>query len=252
MNRIPVLVDAKCNLEHPIGYIYLTINRINGHKYVGKHCCTRPEKDTYYLGSGVIFLKALSKYGSHNFDNYVLEWFDNVEQLNQAEIIWIKEFDAVKSSNFYNLRTGGEGFSSEDIKLFWELGMFKDISGENNPSKSKETRQKLSIATTQYYEQHPEIKAIRGEKHKKFWKEHREVFPQCRTGKDSPFYNSGSPVLCVETQMLFCNANRAADWVKDNYQNYPKASGSKIRDCCKGRCKTAYKFHWEYPQNISN
>ena len=43
--------------------IYKTTNLINGKIYIGQDSKNNPK----YLGSGVIFLKAIKKYGKENF-----------------------------------------------------------------------------------------------------------------------------------------------------------------------------------------
>ena len=56
-------------IEGMYGYIYLTINLINGKKYIGKHY---GELDDSYLGSGTILQKAINKYGKQNFKKEIL------------------------------------------------------------------------------------------------------------------------------------------------------------------------------------
>ena len=46
-----------------IGFIYLWINKITGKKYVGLHVGLPADK---YVGSGVIFKRAVEKYGIEN------------------------------------------------------------------------------------------------------------------------------------------------------------------------------------------
>ena len=50
-------------------YIYLTTNKINGMKYIGKHY---GELDDSYLGSGKILKRAIEKYGKENFEKSIL------------------------------------------------------------------------------------------------------------------------------------------------------------------------------------
>ena len=58
-------------------YIYLTINLINGKKYIGKHY---GELDDSYLGSGTILQKAINKYGKQNFKKEILYISKNEEE----------------------------------------------------------------------------------------------------------------------------------------------------------------------------
>lgn len=86
--------------------IYQTTNLINGKKYIGKHSTSNP--DDAYLGSGNGLRKAIRKYGVENFSKTVLFDFDTEEEMNQKEIelVTIKE---VKSQDYYNQSTGGQG-----------------------------------------------------------------------------------------------------------------------------------------------
>lgn len=243
--RIPIITQDVRPSDDSVGYIYLTINLVNYKKYVGKHYVGIPHKDKSYLGSGKGIQNAVKKYGKNQFVNWIVDWASSEEELNLKEIQWISEFNAVKSLNFYNIHLGGEGFSSEDLRKFWKDGLYPDISGDKNPSKQYVVRQKLSQSTKEYHENHPEEQEQRL---KKAWKSHRECFKQCRFGEDSPFYNRGQQVICVETGVVFPNANRAAEWVTQEFSYKSKNGGSKIRQCCKHEkgFNKAFGYHWEY------
>lgn len=92
------------------GYIYKTTNLINGKIYIGQH--KKSFFDPKYKGSGKIFQEALKKYGKENFEVIMLEAFDTFEELNAAEIRYIKMFDARNSDLGYNLAEGGNLFSN--------------------------------------------------------------------------------------------------------------------------------------------
>ena len=84
-----------------IGFIYLWINKINGKKYVGLHV---GDEDDGYVGSGVVFKKAVKKYGIDCFERVVLHReYISEESLYQKEFDIINELNAVFSLEFYNL-----------------------------------------------------------------------------------------------------------------------------------------------------
>lgn len=87
------------------GYIYITINLINGKKYIGQ------KKSTYfqenYKGSGRALKQAFSKYGFDNFKVELIEECNSQEELNNRERYWIKKHNAVESRDYYNLCNGG-------------------------------------------------------------------------------------------------------------------------------------------------
>lgn len=87
------------------GYIYLTENLINHKKYIGQH--KSEEWDDKYIGSGKIISQSIQKYGFENFTCSLLQECDSEDSLNDAEYYWINKYDAVNSSEFYNLVAGG-------------------------------------------------------------------------------------------------------------------------------------------------
>lgn len=139
MNKQPIIVNRKpivvpriidCPFEHPYGYIYMYVNKINGHKYIGKHRFSKPYIDPNYHGSGKHWKNALKKYGKNNFEQEILFWLEynsdltekeHNDILNQQEIFFISLLGTFEDSNHYNETPGGDGMASELI------------SGELNP-----------------------------------------------------------------------------------------------------------------------
>lgn len=89
------------------GFIYLTTNLINNKKYIGKKKYTYGWED--YLGSGKKLALAIEKYGKENFRREIICECQNEEELNTMEKFYIKEYNAVKSNEFYNMSAGGNG-----------------------------------------------------------------------------------------------------------------------------------------------
>lgn len=134
--------------------VYKTTNLINGKIYVGVHGCNDVEDS--YLGSGHLILKAIKKYGKHNFKKEILSVFDNIEDAfrRESEIV---DLDFVSQAYTYNLMTGG--------------GVGRTVS--------EETRRKLSEAS-------------RGRN--SYWygreitDEHRKNLSIAKSGKNHPMY----------------------------------------------------------------
>ena len=99
--------------------IYLTVNKINGKKYIGKHVTKDPQDS--YLGSGIILSNAIKKYGKDNFEKHVLYIFESEVEMNlkESELITL---DIVNSSEYYNCALGGKGGA---IVLFPEHPLYK-------------------------------------------------------------------------------------------------------------------------------
>lgn len=85
--------------------VYITTNLINGKKYVGADSKNNPN----YLGSGKALLRAIKKYGRHNFKKEILEQCIDQLHLREREIYWVRYFNADTSQEYYNISHGGQG-----------------------------------------------------------------------------------------------------------------------------------------------
>ena len=115
------------------GYIYKTINLINGKVYIGqkKSSVFLEEK---YLGSGKHLKRAVLLYGKENFKVEMLDTSETKKELDDKEIYWISYYNATDNTIGYNISNGGNDYRS--------------MSGKNNPMygrhHSKETREKIA------------------------------------------------------------------------------------------------------------
>ena len=123
-------------------YVYETTNLINGKKYIGKRTCNCPIEEDRYMGSGKTLIKALNKYGYNNFKKEILKICYTEQEAYEIEKYFIKKFNAVESREYYNIKDGGQGFSSEDVKRLWGNEDFRLKC--SNRVISKETRIKIS------------------------------------------------------------------------------------------------------------
>jgi len=132
--------------EKMFGYIYITINNINGKKYIGKHKSSKFEEN--YLGSGKALLDSLKKYNKDDYDVVMLKACVDEEELNNAEYEIIKEHNAIQSNDYYNLKDGGNnGFSGGSHSEETKKKMILNNMGCNNPfygkTHTKETKEKI-------------------------------------------------------------------------------------------------------------
>ena len=143
--------------------IYMIVNKINNKIYIGKHSTKDPYDN--YMGSGKAIRVAVNKYGAHNFEKVIIDCLTTEDEayLKESEIV---DENFVKRSDTYNMKCGGDGFSTYDA------------SGEKNPMygkhphRSKETREKMSKANkgkyvgekNPMYGRHGENSPIFGEK----------------------------------------------------------------------------------------
>lgn len=86
--------------------VYKTTNLVNGKIYVGLH--VTKDLDDDYLGSGKQIQAAIKKYGRANFKREYIKICETPEEMYNLEAEIVNE-DFVKSSNTYNMKTGGTG-----------------------------------------------------------------------------------------------------------------------------------------------
>lgn len=114
--------------------IYKITNLVNGKIYIGKHQTLN--LDDNYFGSGIFLLKAIKKYGRHNFKKEILFVFDNENEMNLKEKELVTE-EFISSSSNYNAKIGGEGgFSLEESKA-GTAALLSKYSAEERSSRSK-------------------------------------------------------------------------------------------------------------------
>ena len=89
-----------------VGTIYLIINRVNGHKYVGQTTQTMNKEWKQHLEdskrmSPYPLHRAMRKYGTHQFLMREIEECD-VSKLDEREQYFIKEYNTFESKSVYN------------------------------------------------------------------------------------------------------------------------------------------------------
>ena len=90
--------------------IYQTTNLINNKKYIGRDAWNRSN----YIGGGKALKQAIKKYGKENFKKEILEYCNSKEELLEREAYWLKFYNVVEDSNYYNMTLSSKG---------WEKGM---------------------------------------------------------------------------------------------------------------------------------
>lgn len=85
--------------------IYLTKNNINHKYYIGKDS----KNDPKYLGSGVLLIKAIAKYGKEHFTKEIIDTATTIDELNLLEQKHIAQYDATNDDMSYNIASGGQG-----------------------------------------------------------------------------------------------------------------------------------------------
>ena len=126
------------------GFIYEWTNNRNGKKYVGSHI---GELKDGYIGSGKYFKNAYNK-EPYNFERKILQQIESKnikEDIKNLENKFLKDFNVVEDSNYYNISGsyfGGDvysGLNDDDKKtmiLKWTNA--QKIDRLNNPKKWEE------------------------------------------------------------------------------------------------------------------
>lgn len=186
-----------------IGFVYMWINKINGKKYIGYH--EGLETDNY-IGSGVYFKRAVKKYGLENFERIILyREFESSLNLYIKEMEIINEFNAVFSSDFYNL-------TNYDPKRISQIKM----KGERIIT--EETREKMSKAAIQRAIDYPwtdeqRLHCSLRQIGKKYSSETIEKFRKANLGEKNPTYGKQWFNNGIEAK-LFTPGEEPNDWVK--------------------------------------
>ncbi|WP_252238995.1 NUMOD3 domain-containing DNA-binding protein [Clostridium sp. VAP51] len=94
-------------IKEPYGFIYITTNVINGKRYIGQRKFSNGWDS--YLGSGKILKQAIEKEGKENFVKDIVAIAYCKVELNNLEIDFIKDYNAINDDNFYNIAKGGDG-----------------------------------------------------------------------------------------------------------------------------------------------
>ena len=84
--------------------IYRITNLVNGKMYVGQH--VTEDLDDGYMGSGVVILRALKKYGRGSFRKEWLTFCEDEEELDYMERVFVDQ-TWVDRADTYNIALGG-------------------------------------------------------------------------------------------------------------------------------------------------
>lgn len=201
-------------------HIYLVVNSINGKKYVGQHS----GKQRNYFASGTAVQHAIKKYGKHNFNRFILQYWDEAPlDMDKAEEFWIiKENSLVP--NGYNISTVGTGRLQHNHTP-WNKG-----GGEY----SEESRLKM---------RNSKLGTTLKESHKSNISQTLLGKPKSETHRLNIRKGQSKPVIQMDLEGNFIKEYLGASFaVEEN----PILDAETIKDCCRGRSKTHRGFKWAY------
>lgn len=209
------------------GYIYKTTNLVNGKIYIGQHKAKVFEPNNY-LGSGVIFNKALEKYGIENFKQELLEECTSKEELNNREIYWISFYNSTDADIGYNMTFGGDGGDTFSCVSKEEQNIRRQKISKANKNPSAETRLKMSRAQKgRTISIETRLKMSKSRKGRKLTQEWKDKIGNSIRGEKNPNYGrvwdndfrkkqreaQSNPIYCVELDLHFTSIRDAARYL---------------------------------------
>lgn len=132
------------------GYIYRTTNMLTGKSYVGQHRYRAGEPWRSYLGSGVLIVAAVRRYGRESFAKDLLATARSSSELDAAEVLWISR-ERARGAAEYNISAGGDSFTPHDqsdrVRELWLDEAYRSRQRESRVGfwSSIEARSKQSL-----------------------------------------------------------------------------------------------------------
>lgn len=124
-------------------YIYKKTLEQTGKSYIGKH----NGNDPYYKGSGKLWVEDLKKFKTDKgfeIKTTILEYVDDIDNINQREEYWLEKLNVENKDEYYNLTNKAHGCSSQSKetkekkskslkgrKITWGDKISKSLKGKN-------------------------------------------------------------------------------------------------------------------------
>ena len=213
------------------------------------------------MGSGVVLIKAIEKYGKENFTKEILEICEK-EELDEKERYWIAYYNAFKDDNYYNKTEGGQkgdGWAAcnkymkehPDFaqKIYQKNSQQVHEWLKNHPEIQQQLTNKMLDASHKYWATHPqELKKhmIEVNKAKEKW---QQEHPEEHAAQVARFIKAGSDansqkIICLTTKQIFNSQSEAS-----RYFNIPQTNISKVlhgeRKSAGKHPETGEKLRWQ-------
>ena len=234
---------------NPYGFIYITTNMINGKRYIGQKKFCKYWNN--YLGSGRYLQKAIKKYGKENFSRIIVAIGYSKEELDKLEMEFIKNHNAYKSCDFYNIAKGGEGgntYAGKSRREIEEIGKKISesnkgkLSGQKNPNFGIRRTRELNGMYGKHHSKYTKLKMSKDRKGKYlginnnfYGRQHtmetKKLFSRLRSKGNNP---KAKKVICITTGKVF-------NCMVDGAEYYKIKNSTDIGACCRGKQKSAGK-----------
>jgi group I intron endonuclease len=236
--------------------IYLITNNINGKIYIGKSINSTED----YYGSGISINRAINKYGKKNFTKKILEKCDNINDLNEKEIFWIKYYDSTNRDIGYNIAEGGNGGNTRIGYTESEMVKYKNKISEGL-KKSEKYLKSLETKKNKKRPKHSEVmkklyqdgKLCVGKNTPKPTKETRKKISEKNKGKKRTEETKERIAKSKFKKVyMFDTDNHLLNEFKSIGDASEKCEINRccISDVCNGRQKTAGGYRWSFDSKI--
>lgn len=162
-------------------YLYIKTHRKTGLKYLGKTESTNPDK---YRGSGKRWINHIKKHG-YDVETEILRKCNSYEEVKEWGLYYSELWNIVESDDWANLtEETGTGFSSNQVKSFWDDPSYRNMMSDNNSKNAKKQwesdefrdmhRTKMSNISKQLWkdEEFREMQSQKGKEHaSRQWKD---------------------------------------------------------------------------------
>lgn len=113
------------------GIIYCAYNKINNKRYIGQTIQRLSErKSAHYNKNGCpYFHHALLKYAVTDWDWFILDECNSLEELNEKEKYWINFYDTTNHDKGYNIQSGGQDSKPNDEEVRYARQRFLENNG---------------------------------------------------------------------------------------------------------------------------
>lgn len=120
LGEIEILLENDISTElNNFGYIYLIENKINNKKYIGQSINIRKRISEHLSLSSKyqnnLLSKAILKYGKNSFSISIVDYANNIDELNTKEIFQIKKYKSNEKKFGYNIESGGRNAIPTEI-----------------------------------------------------------------------------------------------------------------------------------------
>ena len=251
-----VYENVPSNQIESYGFIYLTINLVNGKKYIGQRKIQKCGVDRdEYLGSGILLTRAIKKYGKENFKREVLDFANNIDELNSKEKYYISLYNAVDRDDFYNIDCGGRGYHYTEESLQQWIQKMNEWRA-SHPEKAKEihakavdgARRKNGENIKRFYEEHTDEFLKRYDKSSASIKKYIEEHPEEEARRiqkilDKQYERALFPLVCIERNEVYVAMWHAKQLIKRTAENIKRHLNGVYKWCGKDP-ETGVRLHW--------